>query len=115
MGHRDYKKCYQCANIINNNVGGGVFIPQITKIKAYYSHGGPLPISLILSFAMTSNKALKAPLVLWAIVSSSYFRHDQVYDVLEGVRLHQNFRGSVTNNGYKGNFIFVVPCVVNLG
>jgi hypothetical protein len=39
-------------NIISNNVGGGVFIPQINKIKAYYSHDGSLPISLILSFAI---------------------------------------------------------------
>jgi len=114
MGHRNCKKCCQCANIIRNNVGGGVFIPQINKIKAYYSHDRPLPITLILSFAMSSNKSKRVPLVLSAIVSSNYFRHDQVYDVLKWGRIHQNFSLCYKHSTSR-KFYIVVPCIVILG
>ena len=114
-GREIAKNVTSAANIISNNLGWGDFIPQIIKIKAYCSHEGPLSISLIFSFAMTSNKSFRAPLVLWTIVSSSYFRNDQVYNALKGGRIHKNFRVYVTDIRYQGNLIFVVPCIVILG
>ena len=36
-------------NITGNNVGAVVFIPQINKIKDYYSHDDPLSLTLTIS------------------------------------------------------------------
>ena len=55
-GRKNAKNVTSSENIISNSVGRGVFVPQINKIKVYYSYNGPLSFSLILSFAMKNNK-----------------------------------------------------------